>query len=368
MGRRRRRSRGGGISRRRFLAGGLLGIGGASILGGTQAFSQVDATRAAAIQTAADENALLGLDVTTSVVAGSEDQQLVDVTNNTSEPLDLSVSLQNPDQGAIHVPTAPFSSGDSTSVTVTVDEYSQTGEAALPFDISATGDAAIGISMTRAVAVTPPAPALKHYIQDNRTDGAVYQVSFEVLHLDSFDRIEVTFDNLDKGWATNTETAYSPEGTVDYSEDGTNNDQYQITLEVFDTSDTVVLSETVSDVADGTNPPDNDDLGSPDDPVLESFTLTDTSQYNPEITIDYEVSNTENFQRVEVDVINQDNSWATQTLTNPSPSDSVVYDTDGTMNDTIDVTVRAVNTNGATMSSGTLTHVVASGGTKDWPE
>lgn len=83
MGRRTRsRSRGGdGLSRRTFVAGGLVATGGAVLAARSGAFSQSTATREASVATADDDEALLGV-ATASVVAGENDQDLVTITNN----------------------------------------------------------------------------------------------------------------------------------------------------------------------------------------------------------------------------------------------------------------------------------------------
>lgn len=95
MGRSRCRRSGGGPTRRWFLAGGALIVGGVAIRSGTGAFSRVSAGRLAALDTSDDDSALLGLERTDAVRPGVDEQHLVDLTNNTDERLRLSLAVES---------------------------------------------------------------------------------------------------------------------------------------------------------------------------------------------------------------------------------------------------------------------------------
>lgn len=85
-----------GLTRRAAL--GLVAAGGVTMLTETFGFSNAVASRAASVSTADDPNALVGLDVATSVTK-NQVSDLVDVTNNRSETISVTVSLINGDGG-----------------------------------------------------------------------------------------------------------------------------------------------------------------------------------------------------------------------------------------------------------------------------
>ncbi|AGN01570.1 hypothetical protein L593_08125 [Salinarchaeum sp. Harcht-Bsk1] len=349
--------------------GGLLSLGGVSVLGGTQAFSQTDATRGTAVQTAGDRNALLGVDPVASVQTGTDGQDLVTLTNNIDAVLDVTISLDDPSQGSVSPSTATIASGASTTITVDVAADSPTGTDALPFTVSATDGGDFSVSLTRTVDVEAGPQLLRHVADQSRNNTAQYTVQFDVNGVSDFDRVEVSFVSRDNNWASGSSTATTPEGSVSYSEGGAMGDTYDITIDVYDTSGSIVLSETVTDVADGSNPSGNDDLGGPNSPELDSFSLQDTTRRNStDFDLDYEVSNLTNFQEVRVTFENRDNSWATDTKTDTSaPTGSVSYSAGGTQGDTYEITVAVVNDSGITVDSGSITHVSGSSSSASWP-
>lgn len=313
MGRRRSRSRG-RLSRRQFLAGGLLSLGGASLLGGTQAFSQVDATRAASVQTAGDQGALLGVDPAVSVQAGADDQRLVTLTNNTSSTLDVTVSLENPGQGNLSRGSTTIASGASATVYVSVASDSPTGTDALSFSVSASGGDGFTVTLTRAVDVTA-GPTLTRYIEDRSgNSNTEYLVQYTVENVPDFDRVEVSFTNLDQDWGSGSRTNQSREGTISYSQGGTAENRYEITISVYDTSGSIVLQDSVEDIANGDEPDGNETPGGSNAPKLDSFTVqSETQNNNTDVAVDYEVSNLDQFHEVAVTFENQEQDWATRT-------------------------------------------------------
>lgn len=131
----------GNISRRAVLAGlgtSLVGVGGASLLYESGAFSSAEAQRGVNVSTTSDSSkALVGLDVFSPVQKNQQDP-LVTVTNNTNLDLDFTVSLQDCSDGTLYDPqgdsgcsvTFPLSDGSSGTVDI---EAAVTGT--IPFDV-----------------------------------------------------------------------------------------------------------------------------------------------------------------------------------------------------------------------------------------
>ena len=337
-----------------MLAGGSL-----ALVNESEAFSQLVAGRGVSVDTATDANALLGLDIEADVRAGVADQPLVTITNNHSSQLTVAVGLVDATQGSVSPASVTLPSQASDDVTVTVDANSQTGADALAFDVLATGPG-LDASLTRYVDVLS-GPVLRREVRDKtKNNTVIYRVFHSVDNLADFDRVEVTYENLDTGYVqTVTEQSTQPESFTTYSRGGVAGDQYKITISVFDTSGAVVLSEVVEDVADGTNPTGNDNLGGgPTDPVLDSFDVVDTTENNTtHFDVDYVVSNTSEFKEVRVVFDNTSgNDWADSTEgPNSSTSGTVSYNAGGTEGDTYQITVEVYNTNGVVVDTGSAT-------------
>lgn len=358
MARRRRRSRGGGISRRRFLVGGLLSLGGASVLGGTQAFSQVDATRATSIETTGDENALLGVEPVTSVQQGDEGVDLVTVTNNTDGTLAVTVALDDPSQGQLSKATPTLASGGSADVLVDVASDSPTGTDALAFSVSATDGDDFSVSLTRAVDVTS-GPELRQQVYDQTQDSnAAYAVAYSVRNVDGFDRIEIAVENIDAGHiGTETYVQSSPEGTIDYppgSDDdgGAEGDTYEFRFRVFDGDGRVTpLDTTVQDDADGSNPP-GDNLGDENDPTFDWLFVDDFSMSwdGVQYTVYYQVSNAEDFGEAEVTLDRTNSQQDPIQQSTQNPVGKVQFSTNGYGNE-FNINASLTNSSGIEVDS-----------------
>ncbi|WP_238709412.1 hypothetical protein [Natronorubrum halophilum] len=362
------------LSRRTFVAGGLLvGVGGAMMLGDSYAFSQTVASRVTNVATAEDESALLGVSPVSSVEAGGGETPLVTVTNNTATVLTVSTALADSSQGSVTPASSSLESGASNTVSVSVAGGSATGTNALSFGITATDGEGISIAMTRSVDIVKPASLVRSIRDQSRNNNAEYQVTYQVSGVDTFDSITVTFENLDLGWVGDvTKSRTDTEGVITYSRGGAANSEYRITFDVYDASGSIVLSESVTDIADGDEPPGNQQPTDPDGPRLESFTVTDeTLHNNTDYTVAYELSNPDRFEEVRVTFENTEpnKSWATRTETASAfPTGSVTYEQGGTEGDTYEITVDVVNTNGIVVDSGAVTHVAGSDGTFSFPE
>ncbi|MDL0124723.1 hypothetical protein PNQ92_04790, partial [Halobacterium salinarum] len=290
------------------------------------------------------------------------DQQLVTVTNNHNSPLTVAVSLVDASQGSVSPTSVTLPSQASADVTVTVDSNSQTGANALAFDVLTTGSD-LDVSLTRYVDVLA-GPVLKREILDKtKNNHARYRILHDIDNLADFDYVEVTYENLDTGWVdTITEQSGQREGYTTYSKGGAAGDTYEITIEVFDTSGAVVLDEVIQDMTDGTNPPGNEDLGgNPNDPVLDSFDVVDTTENNNTyFDVDYAVSNTAEFKEVKVvfDNQNSNHDWSDSTEgPNSNTSGTVSYNAGGTEGDTYEITVEVYNTNDIVVDTGSTTEV-----------
>lgn len=374
MGRKRRRRSSScnrrGFSRRTYLAGGFLFLGSGLLVTDSNAFSSVSADRSTSVGVTSGENALVGLDIVSSLEAGKSAQSLMTVSNNTDVELLMSVSLRNPSQGSLSPDGTTLGVGESASFSASVASDSQTGEDAFAFDITATDSENLTVSMTRRVAVSS-SPTLNWAVDDRTSNSSArYDVTYQVLHVENFERIDIRFESTDQSWASGTETSTQSEGTLTYEEGGAVNHTYEITFVVYDGSNDPVIEETVTDVADGTDPSDNDEIsGGSDDPILESFTVTDDTQNNnTNFTLNYEVLPRDNFQYVRVRFNNTNKDWADKTKTNSNaPSGTVTNAEGGVEGDIYEITVETVNQNGIVTDSGNVSVQAGSNETRTYP-
>ena len=348
------------MSRRRLLA--LLG--GGSLLGASiaapEAFSTFSASRPSDVDVAGDPNGLLGLSVVPTVDAG-ETNSLLTVTNNASSDLTVSLSLVDPSKGSISPSSAALATGGNQAFSVTVDEDAPGGPNALSFVVDATDGDSLNVNLTRSVGV-------RNFLRnlDDRTanNNALFYLSYRTVNVDDFDYFEVTVRNLSVGWIPDRTYSSSVfEDVIRIPDSGTDGGAaghtYEFVMRVYDTSG-LALSRTITDVADGSDPPDNDQIGGgPDDPRVVDFTIVDTTQNNNgDFTVNYEVENTANLKEVRVTFDNLSNAWADQTVTSTDePTGSVSYQEGGVQGDTYDVTVETVDVNDVVTDSLTKTDV-----------
>ncbi len=353
--------------------------GGILVLGGTEAFSAVEAERPLSVAAAEDGDALLGLDLASSVQAGVDDQDLVALTNNTDAPLDVSLALLNPAQGNLSTADLSIDSGATRSILVSVDGDSPTGQDTLPFEIGASRES-MGLSLERSVAVTA-GPTFKQRISDETRNGnAAFTISYRVSRVPNFDRVELEVENVDAGYiGPETYTEGAMEGTVSYppgggSDGGAGGDTYEFRFRVYDLSGEITdLYTEVTTTATGADPP-GDDLGDENDPTLVGFSVSNDEQWtNNRFTVDYEVEPRDDFRKVEVRFDNAENDWSDATKSNDTaPTGTVVYPAagqrqGGVNGDTYDVTVEVYNQSGIPVDSGTISIVAGSNETVDWP-
>lgn len=343
--RQRSRSREGGVSRRRLL----VFLGGASVVGAlissTDAFSLAQVSRISNVNVANDGNALLNLSKPPYVNAGESGQELVTVTNNTSTSLTITVHLTNA-SGTVSPSTPTVQPSESQLFTIDLSAEAQGGEGALTFDVNAT-DESTDITLTRTIGVRN---FLRRLEDRTANTNALYYLSYRLQNIETFQSYEVIVENLDLNWVpTRTYTSTDVEHVFRIpesgSDGGTEGSTYEFDMRIYD-ADGLALQRTLTDVADGDDPPDNDDIGGgPNDPVVVDFTITDNEQYtNAHYIVDYEVGNTETLQEVRVTFDNLSNNWADKTeTTTDAPKGTVTYDQGGVGGDTYEITVEVVN-------------------------
>lgn len=218
-------------------------------------------------------------------------------------------------------------------------------------------------SATGAVQVDA-APNLNYLISDQtQYTNVAYSVSFQVEWVKNFDRIEIGIENTTDGDHSATYTQYSESGTISYPKNGNGDgrdagDTYEFTFEVYESgASTPVIDKTVTDTADG-NDSGEGDFGSTDDPKLERITVTDTTKNtNVEYTVEYEVSNTQNFQSAEITFDGRNGaSWDRKTVTKTgSPTGTASYRQGFKNVPTFDIAVEVTNTDGLVVDSHTVT-------------
>lgn len=363
---RNRGSRSGGLTRRQILSAGVAALGGAGLLVGTRGFSLVEASRSGEVDVATGENAAIGVDIPPYVLSDHANERLVTVTNRTGHELTFGVDLESPGQGTVSPTSATVAPDGEATFYASVPDSGP--NASLPFTIDATNGQGFTVTLPRSTAVY----GLSRFIRDrSKNSNAGYDFTYRIDGFPEFAELTVEFNNLDESWATESFTSTDRKDTVVYSRGGAMNCTYEITWTAYDGDGGVLFRNTVTDESDGTNPPNNDDLQTPDDPSLESFTVTDATQYNnTDYTVDYEVANLDRFQRVEVTFENTEpnKDWATDTVENTSaPTGTVSYSQGGTENDEYEITVAVINTDGFIVDSGTVTDVAGGNNTVTYP-
>jgi hypothetical protein len=306
-----------------------------------------------------DAEANLGVSLPPFVDAGESGQELATVTNNTSDRYTVTVDLANA-SGTVS-PSAPgLDPGDSQTFTVDLSEDAGGGENALSIDVDAT-NASSNITLNRSLGVRN---FLRRLEDRTANDNAFFYLSYRLQNIDTFQYYEVVVRNLDLNWvSTRTYTSTDIEHIFRIPESGrdggTEGSTYEFDMRIYD-ADGLALQRTLRDTADGSDPPDNNDIGGgPNDPAVVDFTVTDnTKNNNGRFTVDYEVENTSTLQEVRVIFDNRSNDWSDKTKTSTdAPTGTVTYKQGGVGGDTFDITVEVVNDNGIATDSLTKTEV-----------
>lgn len=333
-----------------------------ALVSSTGAFSSVQAPRATDVDTAGDDNALLGISLAPYIDAGQSGEDLVTVTNNSNVPLTVTVTLANA-SGTVSPTNPTIQPSDSQLFSVDLSSEASAGDNALTIDISATDGSSLNIDLSRSLGVRN---FLRRLQDKTENTNALFYLSYRLQNMDNFQSYELIVENLGPArddLPTRTYTSTDVEHIFRIPTSGTDGgavgDTYRFTMRIYDT-DGLAIERVLEDVADGVNPADNDDIGgAPDDPIVVDFTVTDTTENdNTHFSVDYEVDNLDNLKEVQVTFDNQANNWSDSTVTTTdAPTGTVTYDEGGTEGDTYDITVETINTNDISTDSLTKTEV-----------
>lgn len=206
-------------------------IGGGTVIAAsdglqTIGFSSVSAVRGTTVQTADDPDALLGLLVSDTVKKNSR-ELLVEVTNNLTDDIDVTVSLDDGTQGTLYGPNGD--SGNTVAFSLVAATADSTDSAAV--DIEAGVDGTV-ISFT-VTAVTPDSSTS---ITGTRETEAVSGNTKEVVTIDKVKKFSA--NATDDDWTIRDIRVTSTEFELD-----------RIEYEVTDENGTVVGTRT--DAASG---------------------------------------------------------------------------------------------------------------------
>jgi len=184
------------------------------------------------------------------------------------------------------------------------------------------------------------------------SNGARYEVSYDVTDVANFDSVEVTVDNLDSGGADDSFSSTDPRNNFEYgwspTRGGTNGDNYEITIDVLDASGNVIDSRTETDLADGTDPAGNDDLSETDSPTYESVALVDSSDSSgADYLVRYDVSDPAGkFSETEVLFVHDSGSTATAQASATDLTGWAAYSAGGTNGDQFEIIVQLLDDDG----------------------
>ena len=203
----------------------------------------------------------------------------------------------------------------------------------------------------------PADPAIDARVVDRDANGnADYRVSYSVTDYgDSFDRVEITYDNARNSWGDGASGAITdPRSTDTFTAGGVGGHSYNITIRAYDDSDRLVAQRSLVDsaAADGTSPDDNDpiaDLREPDSPSIANATIADESTRNGGAAFEVAYNATrgnETYPTVRVRFRNLDNGWATETLTSDGKQGAVSHSTGGTYGNDYEIVVSVVDDDG----------------------
>ncbi|WP_049913597.1 type IV pilin [Haloferax prahovense] len=205
---------------------------------------------------------------------------------------------------------------------------------------------------TATTTSTPPESTAINgvHVEDRTTDsgGAGYRVDYDVAAGPDFDRVRVTFENLDSSWATQTVTETNARGFATYDIGAGVGDRYRITVAALDAGGNVLDSRTISDVADGDNPDANTGLPESNDPKIRGAALIDLTQEGAAYELNYNVTNASNLSEIRVEFDNLDAPSATAELSGTASRGTIAgYSAyDGTEGDDYEAVIRVFDEDG----------------------
>lgn len=224
--RRRRRRRGRSTTRRRLLLAAGAAVGGGALLSGSEAYTSAVLSRASGFGVSADDSAVVGLYVYSSVEWNNRDP-MVDVTNNAGRPLDVTVSLDTCSDGTVYLAGSSGCSatatnvgaGNSVTAELDADVYGQD----VPFTVTATGDgfeATIGRSIASSFFSQDPIAISKlKNLQANAGRDEFTVGLIQVRDQDGDDDVEtVTYYVFDSSFTLVTSRQDTPGGVGKYQQ------------------------------------------------------------------------------------------------------------------------------------------------------
>ena len=251
------------LSRRRVVAGGAMAIGGLAAMGqGTGALFGDSNPASGTVQIDAPFQLNYVITDNTDNVSGNKASYTI---NYQVEWLagfsSLDLTVENLDDG-----TTPFT-GSSTSAEDSFSFQENNGngkeyrftfttfENGTQYDQQSVTDVAGGSGVSQGDLGSVDSPTLDNFtVTDTSTKNkAAFDVDYLVTNTTDFDRVVVTFTNLDSNNKNGSGQNTAADGVVSYGpEGGTGGDEYEITVDVYNTSNVVTDSGTVTIVADGT--------------------------------------------------------------------------------------------------------------------
>jgi|GEM_PF-661202 len=264
-------------------------------------------------------------------VTGSGSDEITVTFNVTEEEtdvdaVDVSISIDGPGQVEELIDSNNSTSGNTKSVDVTY-RVSQPGE----YDVSlasvvdlAGNDGASG--QTKTVQVSSPLPTISTRIDDlsDDTEDRVRLISsYNISNTNSsFERVDIS---IDAQWQSGPFTQSATKAGVEFTNGYGTENSYQITFDVVYTingDERVVVSETVSDIPDGSNPSGNADLAGSESAQFTAANIEDrsTTSGGPRYRFDYEVGGG-SFSEVAIGLLNVNDNGETEVRTGLSRND-----------------------------------------------
>lgn len=227
-------------------------------------------------------------------------------------------------------------------------------------------------------------PSLDYYIAENNHSGNSNHVQFDIQYqvewVSGFSSLDIYVDN-------NVDEEYSPgaggseaftglgeEGVVStetfYGEGGT---EFEFIFDISSSADDSFTRRITFTSGNGSSAGDQDDFQSPNDPVLDSFTVNDNwNNQGGNYVVEYFVSNTADFQgtvrvRFEAQNWNSPDGSYTENGSNLS-NDSVTYGPGGGKNRTWNIFVEVVSENGVVLDSGEVEDIPKDNQNSTWSE
>lgn len=351
----RRRSRGRGTSRRTFLAGSCIAVGSGLLLTDAGAFTQTVATRGASVGVDSDESAILGLDIV-SVAGVGDENEILEVTNNTDEQLEATVELLNTRAGESIDPTAVMLlPGESEQVTAVLDPERTTDEEAVALSISGSSDG-LDIDLTRTV----PVPSFSWYVVDNSEhENVQFDLQYTV-DVPNFDTVDIEVVNTNSG-ASEQYSRMTPKGTVTYPKQGLDSEaggtDYDITFTVYDAAERAVLTKEVT--ITGGESGGEGSPGDETDPTLDWVFVDDLSEEATDAVkyaVYYQVSTLEDFGEVEIE-FDYPGDWASNKVSRTQTPVGMAEHTKGNTGNPFDIIVTVKDSTGMIVDSVTRSDV-----------